>query len=87
MVAINRVVLDWPSVNAALDRIRFRNSSIWNGNDESPPSDISSGWTGNRELEGGGSKELKFVFTSAAQGSGYELDLFLSGDCHRSSGG
>jgi len=83
---ISRIVLDWPSENGALDRIRFMNSSIWNGNDGAPPTDIDSGWTGNRVLSGGDSKDLKFEFTSEAQGSGYDLDLFLSGDCHRSSG-
>ena len=88
-VTINRIVLDWPSDNGALDRIRFKNASIWNGNHDAPPSDIDSGWTGvsNRWLLGGETKDLKFEFTSDAQGSGYDLDLFLSGDCHRSSGG
>ncbi len=86
-VTINRIVLDWPSGNGALDRIRLKSSTIWNGNDEAPPSDIESGWTGNRVLSGGDSKDLKFEFTSEAQGSGYDLDLFLSGDCHRSSDG
>lgn len=88
-VTINRIVFDWPSTNGALNRIRFKNASIWNGNDDAPPSDIGSGWTGvsNRWLLGGESKVLKFEFTSGAQGSGYDLDLFLTGDCHRSSSG
>ncbi len=86
-IAISRIVLDWPASNGALDRIRFRSSSIWNGNDESPPSDITSDWTGDRNLEGGTSKELKFVFTSGAQGSGYNLDLYTNTGCYRSSGG
>jgi hypothetical protein len=88
-VTINRIVLDWPSDNGVLDRIRFKNASIWNGNHDAPPSDIDSGWTGvsNRWLLGGETKDLKFEFTSDAQASGYDLDLFLSGGCHRSSGG
>jgi serine/threonine protein kinase len=86
-VSITRIVLEWPTGNGALDRIRFKSSSIWNGSDDSPPSDISSGWTGDRELEGGTSKELRFVFTSEALGSGYDLDLYLTGGCHRSSSG
>ena len=87
MVTITRIVLDWPASNGALDRIRFDSSSIWNGNDEAPPSDINSGWTGNRVLVGGTTKDLIFEFTSEAQGSGYDLDLTLNGDCQRSSGG
>lgn len=85
-VIITRIVLDWPAGNGELDRIRFDSSSIWNGNDGAPPTDVDSGWTGNRVLVGGISKILKFEFTSEAQGSGYDLDLFLSG-CHRSAGG
>jgi serine/threonine protein kinase len=86
-VTFSRIVLNWPASNGALDRIRFKSSSIWNGNDDSPPSDISSGWTGDRELADGTSKELRFLFTSEAQGSGYDLDLFFSDGCHRSSDG
>ncbi len=86
-VFITRIVLDWPSGNGALDRIRFDSSTIWNGNDETPPSDVDSGWTGNRVLLGETSKDLKFVFTSEAQGSGYDLDLTLNNDCQRSSSG
>lgn len=86
-VIITRIVLDWPAGNGALDRIRFGSSSIWNGNDETPPSDVDSGWTGNRTLGGGSSKDLKFEFTSEAQGTGYDLELTLNSDCQRSSGG
>jgi serine/threonine protein kinase len=88
-VTITRIVLTWPAGNGALDRIRFNNSSIWNGNDESPPSDIDSGWTGTggRELLGGESKDLKFIFTSNAQGSGYSLQLTLNDSCLHSSSG
>lgn len=86
-VIITRIVLDWPAGNGALDRIRFGSSSIWNGNDETPPSDVDSGWTGNRTLGGGSSKDLKVEFTSEAQGTGYDLELTLNSGCHRSSGG
>ena len=86
-LTITRIVLIWPSDNEALDRIRFKNSSIWNGNDESSPSDIASGWTGNRQLNAGVSKDLRFIFTDDAEGSGYSLDLYLNSACHRSSGG
>ena len=86
-ISITRIELSWPASNGALDRIRFKSSSIWNGNDDSPPSVIASGWSGDRELEGGTSKDLRFIFTSNVQGSGYDLDLFLSSGCHRSSDG
>jgi hypothetical protein len=87
-VFITRIVLDWPASKGALDRIRFNNSSIWNGNDDSPPTIIDSGWTGTggRELLGGESKDLKFEFTSNAQGSGYSLQLTVDDSCLQSAG-
>ena len=86
-VIITRIVLDWPAGNGELDRIRFDSSSIWNGNDGTPPTDVDSGWTGNRVLVGGSSKDLRFEFTSAAQISSYDVELTFNGDCQRSSGG
>jgi hypothetical protein len=86
-VTIKRIVLNWPSANVAMNRIRFASSTIWNGNDGAPPTDtdVESELKGNRLLLGGASKDLKFEFTSEALGSGYDLDIFFSSACHRSS--
>ncbi len=85
-VTITRIQLSWPAAHGALDRIRFDGSSIWHGTDSAPPSDISSGWTGNRTLAGSGSaKDLQFEFTAAA-GGGYGVDVTLNGSCTRSAG-
>ena len=85
-VTIIRIVLNWPAGNEELDRIRFNSSSIWNGEDESPPSDISS-FTGNRMLGGGDAKDLAFEFSSSAQSSGYSVTVQLDIGCTRSAGG
>lgn len=80
-------MLNWPAGNQALDRIRLDNGSIWNGSDEAPPSDISSGWTGNPSWASGEAKDLQFEFDAEAAGSGYSLELYLSGGCHRTGSG
>jgi hypothetical protein len=86
-VVIKLIVLDWPAGNVELDRIRFDGSSIWNGSDEAPPSEINSGFTGNRSLDGGDSKALKFEFTGAAGPGGYDLQVQLEPGCQLSGGG
>jgi len=85
-VVIEGISLDWPAGNGELSRIRFGSSTIWNGLDEAPPSDIGSGLIGNRSL-GGGSKALKFEFTADAEPGGYDLELQLDPGCSVSDGG
>jgi tRNA A-37 threonylcarbamoyl transferase component Bud32 len=84
-VTIQRIVLDWPADNGALDRIRLGSSTIWNGSIDSPPADIDN-LIGNRSL-GSGSKVLKFEFTAQAGSGGYGLELLLSPGCQISAGG
>ena len=87
-VRIDRIELDWPSGNVELDRIRLGGSSIWNGSDGAPPSDISSGWSGNRKLDGGESKPLRFEFTLVLPVPGaYDLQIYLDVGCQLSAGG
>ncbi|HEX9675337.1 MAG TPA: protein kinase [Anaerolineales bacterium] len=85
-VVIEGISLDWPAGNGELDRVRFGNSTIWIGSDDTPPSDIGSGLIGNRSL-GGGSKALKFEFTQDAEPGGYDLELELDPGCQFSGGG
>jgi serine/threonine-protein kinase len=85
-VVISHIELDWPAGNGELSRIRFGSSTIWNGSDDAPPSDIGSGLMGNRSL-GGGSKALKFEFTGDAGPDGYDLQLQLDPGCQLSGGG
>jgi hypothetical protein len=85
-VVIEGIVLDWPAGNGELDRIRFGSSTIWNGSDDAPPTDIGSGLIGNRSL-GGGSRSLRFEFTGDAEPGEYDLQLQLDPGCQLSGGG
>jgi hypothetical protein len=85
-VVISHIELDWPAGNGELSRIRFGSSTIWNGSDDAPPSDIGSGLMGNRSL-GGGSRALKFEFTADAEPGGYDLQLQLDPGCQLSGSG
>jgi len=86
-VAIEGIVLDWPVLNLALDRVRFGSSTIWNGLDPSPPSEIASGLIGNHSLDGGDTKALKFEFAGDAGTGGYDLQLQLDPGCQLSGEG
>ena len=83
---ITRIVLDWPAANIRLDRIRFNGSSIWNGEDDSPPSDVEPG-TGNRTLGAGSSKGLRFQFEADVQATGYQVQVHMNLGCELSAGG
>ena len=86
-VSISRILLDWPAVNLELNKVRLAGSLIWNAGDNSPATDIQSGWKGNRALSAGAAKELLFEFSTGAAGSGYSLLVEFDNGCQIASGG
>lgn len=86
-VFISRILLDWPAANLELKKVRLGGSQIWNAGDNSPPTDIQSGWKGNRSLSAGAAKELSFEFGTAAAASGYSLLVEFDTGCQISTGG
>jgi hypothetical protein len=86
-VSISRILLDWPAANLELKKVRLAGSQIWNAGDNSPPTDIQSGWKGNRSLLAGAAKELSFEFGTAAASSGYDLLVEFDTGCQLNSGG
>jgi len=88
-VSVSRILLDWPASNLELKKVRLAGSQIWNEGDNSPPTDIQSGWKGNRSLSPGAAKELSFEFGVAAASSGYDLLVEFDSDsgCQINTGG
>ena len=86
-VTISRILLDWPAANLELKKVRLAGSQIWNAGDDSPTTDIQSGWKGNRSLSAGAAKELSFEFGVAAAASGYDLLVEFDSGCQISAGG
>lgn len=83
-VLITRLVLDWPDSNSSLKKIRLDGSQIWNSGDDSPDSDIQSGWKGNldwRVLYPGPAQTLSFEFSATAASSGYSLSVEFNNGC------
>jgi hypothetical protein len=81
------LVLDWPSANSRLKKVRLDGSLIWNQGDDAPETEIQNGWKGNRNLSAGVTKTLVFEFSASANPSSYSLDLEFDSGCQLISSG
>ena len=82
------LVLNWPSANASLKKVRLGGSLIWNQGDDAPETNIQDGWKGNRNLPAGPpNKILLFEFSATANPSSYSLDLEFDSGCQLTSSG
>ncbi len=85
--SLSGLVLNWPSANASLKKVRLGGSLIWNQGDDAPETEIQNGWKGNRNLPAGVTKTLLFVFSASANPSSYSLDLEFDSGCQLSASG
>ena len=86
-VTLSGLILDWPSANSSLKKVRLGGSLIWNQGDDAPETEIQSGWKGNRNLPAGAGKTLSFEFSAGAQTASYNLDLEFSSGCQLTASG
>ncbi len=86
-ITISRIFVDWPAANLELKKVRLAGTLIWNAGDNSPATDIQSGWKGNRSLSAGAAKELRFEFDADAASSGYSLLVEFDTGCQIATGG
>jgi serine/threonine-protein kinase len=80
-ITISGLWIDWPSWNGGLTLVELRNTTIWDGWDSSPPTNITGGWKSGRSIGPGESARLDFRFSGDAAGSGYSLSVTLNGVC------
>jgi hypothetical protein len=80
-ISIDAFYFDWPGSNDELIRVRLSGSEIWDGGDESPPTNITSGLGGNRIIASGQSKTIEFRFDEDAASSGYDLEIAFDIGC------
>ncbi len=86
-VTLSGLILDWPSANSSLKKVRLGGSLIWNQGDDAPETEIQSGWKGNRNLPAGAGKTLSFEYSAGAQPASYSLDLEFSSGCQLTASG
>ncbi len=86
-VTLSKLVLDWPSVNGTLKKVRLGGSPIWSKGDDAPATEINGNWKGNRSLNAGVTKPLVFEFSAVAGLSGYDLVLDFDAGCQLATGG
>jgi len=84
---LSGLVLNWPSANSSLKKVRLGGSLIWNQGDDAPETDIQNGWKGNRKLPAGVTKTLLFEFGASANPSSYSLDLEFDSGCQLTASG
>ena len=80
-IRITSLYINWPEGNQVLKKIELNGSEIWSGEDEAPPTNISSGLKGNRLIGTGQSKTLHFYFDQEASSSGYSLEVGFDNGC------
>ena len=80
-VVINSIFFNWPTENEELKKIELNGDKIWDDKDESPPTDITSGLKGNRQIGAGQSKTLRFYFGEDAVSTGYVLEIGFNNGC------
>ncbi len=79
---ILRVQIDWPRSNGKLEEVEFGGETIWEGKDNSPPTDLSGNWMGDegdRTLGVGQTKTLKFEFQKEVE-DGYSITVWFDVD-------
>jgi hypothetical protein len=86
-VTLSKLVLDWPSVNGTLKKVRLGGSPIWSKGDDAPATDINDNWKGNRSLNAGAAKPLTFEFSVGAGSTGYDLSLDFDIGCQLAASG
>lgn len=83
-ILISEIYLDWPSDNEQLKKIKLGKKTIWDKQDQLPPTYISSDWKGgekNREIKPGKTVDLIFEFDNNAALNDYLLVITLNDIC------
>lgn len=81
-ITITEIYLDWPTANVKLKKVRLDGSDIHNPDDNAPPTDITSGWTGSTNVASGPAVELRFEFENdPAEATGYSIDVTFDTGC------
>lgn len=83
-ITLTEFWLDWPPANAELKKLILNGDTIWEGEDEHPPTRIAGGWKGSpseRTLGPGEVGVLRVEFDRTVQPTGYFLELRFSNGC------
>ncbi len=84
---INAITINWPSGNDYLDSITLGGETIWDQQDNLPPTVVDASWKGNasRTIGAGSTMTITFQFGEAAASSGYDLNIQFNQDCSKSA--
>lgn len=81
-VVISGIHFDWPASNEQLESIKLGGELIWSGEDESPPTVVTSGWgPGSRVVGSLSQRNVQFGFDDDVASSGYWLRITFQNGC------
>lgn len=83
-VLITALSFNWPIQNSAFKKIEISGRGVWHEEDETPPTEITTKWSGkidHRSIPANNEKELEFRFEATAAGSGYQINITLNSTC------
>jgi hypothetical protein len=78
---ITRIFLDWPGENEKLKKIEYKGGEIWKGADPNPPTEVSTGWSGDRSIPAGSESTMVFFFDGDVASSPYLLRITVDNGC------
>jgi hypothetical protein len=82
-ITVDEIWIDWPTSNGDFERVKLDVNSIWYGEEEDPPKQITS-WSsgpGARKVNNGSSSVLGFRFEEEAAPFGYDLEVTFTNGC------
>jgi hypothetical protein len=79
-------ITNWPTdpSNQKVTGVLFAGVTIWSGISNSPPTNITSGWSGSvadRQIANGASKDINIVFQVAIQPGPIVLQITFDNNC------
>ncbi|MFV2044588.1 MAG: hypothetical protein ACC700_15310 [Anaerolineales bacterium] len=82
-ITITEIFINWPASNDKLKKVRLDTADIYTSDDDSPPTNITGGWTGaSRDVGNGATSVLTFEFEQdPAAVSGYTVNVTFDNLC------
>jgi hypothetical protein len=83
-IFIDSIYIDWPPSHDQLNKVKLDGDTLWDGDDENPPSWMppwSTGDPNKRKIKKGDTRTLKFEFKSDASSMTYDLIVTFNNGC------
>ena len=83
-IFIDAIWIDWPPSHEELNKVKLDGGTLWDGEDEDPPSWMppwSTGDADKRKVKDGDTRTLKFEFAEGVGSPMYNLEVTFNNGC------